>query len=471
MRNLLTGRQTFYFLGIGGVGMSALAKLAQHLGHAVRGSDARASVYTHMLTARGVAVDHGHHHDVPDATTCVVYSTAISSSNGQLAQARARGIPCVHRAVLLADFLNDATAVGITGTHGKTTTTLFTFELARAAGWEPTCLLGGMGGAGHDNFYPGRLDHVVAEVDESDRSLLAVTPSVSVLTNLEEEHVDTYPDLDVARGTVRAYLDGTRPPGAVVYWQDDPVLEELVRSYRGRSVAFGFSDRADVQAANLDIQLKGTTFDLRVGPAWFHKVFLPVAGRHNVQNLLAAVTALEALGLDLARGLAAVAGLATPARRLELLYRDCERLIVSDYAHHPTEVRAALESLRLFKLPLTLVFQPHRFSRLARFWPGFADQLSRADRVVVTDVYGAGEPRPVDHDCLVLAHAISQRGCRDVQFVPRHELEQYLLRQGWTGVVAFLGAGDIADIAHAVVGGWSERGERHADSASASVEA
>jgi UDP-N-acetylmuramate--alanine ligase len=301
--------------------------------------------------------------------------------------------------------------------------------------------------------------------------LLRVTPSISVLTNLEEEHVDTYPDFEIARLTVRTYLEGTRPQGAVVYWQDDPVLDDLVRSERSRAIAFGFSDRADVQAVNLDPRLAGTTFDLRVGPAWFHKVFLPVPGRHNVQNLLAAVAALVGLSLDVRLGLDAVGGLATPARRLELLYRGGERLVVSDYAHHPTEVRAAVDSLRLFHLPLTLVFQPHRFSRFAHFWPRFADVLSGADRVVVTDVYGAGEPRPQDHDCRVLTHAISEHGCRNVHFVPRAELEHFLTEQRWTGVVAFLGAGDIADVAHGVAKEWSGRGDLHADSPSASVEA
>ncbi len=435
-----------HFIGIGGAGMSAIAKVLLERGVEVSGSDLKSSTVVIQLEAMGASVQVGHDPSHVDGADVVIVSTAIRPSNPELLSAEERGIPVLSRGQALADVLSDRRSIIVAGTHGKTTTTSMIVTVLTTAGLDPTYLIGaGLNDAG-TNARSGTGELAVAESDESDGSFLLLKPSIAVITNIEQDHVDHWASMDELREAFRSFISCTDENGSIVVPCADPDLVKIAAEADRRTVCFG---QGGVEAQKITPSGAAMTFDLVNGDDRA-PVTLNVPGQHNVANALAAAAACLEAGVsldDIAVGLGSYNGV---ERRFQLRGRAGGVTIIDDYAHHPTEVKATLAAARAGDWGrLVAVFQPHRYSRTAAFAPEFGESFLDADRVVVTDVYGAGEEVVPG----VSGKLISDAVCailpgRPVAYLPhRAELVSYLksaLRPG--DAVLTMGAGDVTSL-------------------------
>lgn len=435
-----------HFVGIGGAGMSAIAKVLIEQGRAVTGSDLKRSPTTVRLEAAGAHVTIGHRADVVEGAGIVVYSAAIRPDNPELVRAGELGIETIGRGVALAELLATTRSIVVAGTHGKTTTTSMIVAILDAVGADPTYLVGGGLNDAGTNAAAGSGELTVAESDESDGSFLLLEPHVAVVTNVEVEHVDHWPSREDLEAAFAQFMRGVAPDGALVLPTQDRVLA-LAEGTGARLVTFGHG--GDVAAEEVELGSDATRFSLTANRDRA-SVTLKVPGEHNVANALAAAGAGVAIGLalgDVATGLAAFSGV---ERRWQLKGTARGVTLIDDYAHHPTEVRATLATARGGPWRrIVAVFQPHRYSRTAAFVEEFGSAFEPADRVVVTDVYGAGEePVPGVTGKLVADAACRRLPGRPVAYLPhRIELLAYLESSSRPGdLLLTLGAGDISAI-------------------------
>ena len=443
-----------HFVGIGGAGMSAIAKVLLERGFEVSGSDLKRSRAATMLEAMGVAVHIGHEASLVDGADVVVISTAIPPRNLELVRARESGIEVMTRGAALAALLNDLRSIVVAGTHGKTTTTSMIVSVMHAEGRDPTYLVGGGLNDVGTNARHGRDELAVVESDESDGSFLLLTPHVAVVTNIEADHLDHWGSFDAIADGFLSWLGAVDRGGAVVVPHDDEVLGRYASSAGVSRVTFG--PGGDVEARNVEPEASGMSFTL-VNGDFTAPVALRVPGRHNVVNALAAAAACLQVGLSvesIARGLGEYRGV---ERRFQIRGEFDGVTIIDDYAHHPTEVRATLEAARggPYKR-VVAVFQPHRYSRTQALHGDFGASFDNADRIVITDVYGAGE-QPVPG---VTGKLISDAVCahlpgRSVAYLPHHgELVAYLRASSRPGdALLTLGAGDISALGEELLRG------------------
>lgn len=432
---------TVHFIGIGGAGMSAIAKVMLERGVPVSGSDLKRSRAASMLEAMGAVVRIGHDAANVSGATQVVVSTAIPPTNPELVAARDAGTRVLSRGQALAEVLAGGRSVVVAGTHGKTTTTSMIVTILRASGVDPTYLVGaGLNDVG-TNARSGRGELAVAESDESDGSFLLLEPSISVVTNVEPDHLDHWGSYEAMRAGFRAFLERTTemavlPVGEVALGDG---LDEAVRV-----VTFGAG--GDVWVEDETGPAEGARFTLCTG-ADRVEVRMNVRGRHNVWNALAAAAACIQLEVpldEIAAGLGRFRGV---ERRFQLRGEAGGVTVIDDYAHHPTEVAATLEAARPGPWRRVIaVFQPHRYSRTAALHVDFGAAFADADRIVVTEVYGAGEQAVPGVSGKLVADAICERNPgRSVAFLPhREDVVSYLrvsVRPG--DAVLTLGAGDI----------------------------
>lgn len=436
-----------HFVGIGGAGMSAIAKVLLERGVLVSGSDLKPSRAAAMLEAMGANVHIGHDASLIDENQTVVVSSAIPSTNQELRRAHELSVDVLARGEALAALLDGYRSIVVAGTHGKTTTTSMITTILRVAGHDPTYLIGGGLNDAGTNAKFGSSEFVVAESDESDASFLLLAPHIGIVTNVELDHVDRWRSVDELYDAFRVFVEKIESDGSVVVPTTDARLGDLARASGRRVVTF--EDDGDVRAEDLVLGAHGTRFRIAAtgGRA---DVGLRVPGRHNVSNALAAATAcLEAgLGLtDIAAGLSAYRGV---ERRFQLRGRSDGVTVIDDYAHHPTEIRATLAAARPGPWErIVAVFQPHRYSRTAALASGFGASFDDADRVVVTEVYGAGEqPVPGVTGKLISDAVCSHIPGRPVAYLPhRADLIAYLTSLTRPGdVVLTMGAGDITTV-------------------------
>lgn len=434
-----------HFIGIGGAGMSAIAKVLIERHIPVSGSDLKRSQAATVLEAMGATVDIGHDAAAVRGAGVVVVSSAIRPSNPELIAAQEAALPILTRGEALAALLAEHRSIVVAGTHGKTTTTSMIVAILRAAAVDPTYLVGaGLNDSG-TNARSGSSDLAVAESDESDGSFLLLEPSIGVVTNVEEDHVDHWSSLEDLRSAFDRFIALTRE--AVVLPSTDDALVGSARAAGRRIITFG--PDGEVHANDVVASGTGSTFVVRVGERE-ERVRLRVPGEHNVLNALAAAAACVAVGVDLtdvARGLARYSGV---ERRFQLRGEVAGISVIDDYAHHPTEVRATLAAASSGPWGrIVAVFQPHRYSRTSAFAKAFGASFDHADRVVLTDVYGAGEePVPGVTGKLIADAVCSALPGRPVAYLPhRDELVAYLqssLRRG--DAVLTMGAGDVTSL-------------------------
>jgi len=439
--------QHVHFVGIGGSGMSGIAELLRNLGYTVSGSDLKLSPVTGHLHALGVTVFEGHAAQNVDGAHVVVTSTAVRASNPEVAEARRRGVPVIPRAEMLAELMRLKYGVAIAGSHGKTTTTSMVALVLDRGGLDPTLVVGGRLGVLGSGARLGKGDFLVAEADESDRSFLKLTPTVAVVTNIDREHLDAYRDLADIQETFLGFVNKVPFYGCAVLCLDDPPVRAILPRVERRVVTYGLSQQASVSARDLELRPTESSYTATLADKPLGTVTLSVPGAHNVTNSLAAV----AVGLELElpfeaiqQGLASFTGV---DRRFQVRGEAGGVLVIDDYGHHPTEIRATLETLRRRAgARRTLVlFQPHRYTRTQALWEDFCHAFGEADVLRLVDVYPASEDPIEGVSSEALARAIAEHGHPDVAWVgDLRAAGERLAREVVPGdVVLTLGAGSV----------------------------
>ena len=429
-----------HFVGIGGVGMSGIAEVLLNLGYKVQGSDLKESEITRRLKAAGARIGYGHRAANAAGADVVVVSSAVTPDNPELALARRRGVPVIPRAEMLAELAKMKRTVTVSGSHGKTTTTSMVSLALRAAGADPTMIIGGQLKNIGGNARLGLGDYLVAEADESDGSFVRLSPLVGVVTNIDNDHLDHYKTMDNLKAAFRQHLDRLPFYGAAVLCVDDANVAELARTFDRAAVTYGIR-RGDWQAKSLELSEAGSRFELFYLGRRQASAKLRVSGRHNVLNAVAAVATGAFLGFNLKRLLAGLASFEGVGRRLERLGEAKGVRFVDDYGHHPTEVRATLAAVRLWKpRRLVAVFQPHRFSRTMLLHREFGPAFKDADRVYVTDIYAAGEKPIKGVTSRLVIDSITKAGIEARPFAGSLDAVRDL-RPG--DVVLTVGAGDV----------------------------
>lgn len=445
-----------HFIGIGGYGMSGLALWAKHLGYTVTGSDMTSSTRTERLKSHGIPVYMGQRAEqVGDADT-VVYTTDVPEHNPERRRAQELGIPLLHRSQLLARLLESFTTVTVSGTHGKTTTTTMIGIILKEAGWDPTVLIGGESEYFQGNFHAGQSRFAVVEADESDGSFLRFPAHIAVATNVEAEHLEHY-DGDFAKllAAFQTYLNRVPPDGLAVVSLDSPALATLLPELNVSAQSFGLSALSQVGATEIDCRPEGTGFTLVVEGQAVCRVILPVPGLHNVHNALGAMAAARHLGVDWSLSARILAQFQNANRRFQRLFHDNDILVVDDYAHHPTEIRATIKAARqVTSGRIRVLFQPQRYTRTKNLWREFLEAFDEADDVWITEIYSPpGEPPIEGIEGRRLAQEIARRLNRPVHFASDMlEVADSMDRSLTPGdTFITMGAGNVYQVSHALV--------------------
>jgi len=437
----------YHFIGVGGIGMSGLAELLVRQGCRVSGSDLAANAQTRRLQDLGVKFSLGHRPEHLGDARVVVYSTAVKPDNPEFAAAQARGLEMLRRGEMLARLMDGHYQISITGAHGKTSTTAMTAAILRAAGLDPTVMVGAVWDDLGSNAVLGRGEYFVAESDESDASFALLTPQVTVITNIDKEHLDYYRDLDHIRETFENYLTGLPPESLVVAWADDPHLAPVLRGLPHKALYSLEPGRGDFWATHLATRGLGMSFRLFRRGRYLGTMNLPLAGEHYVLNALAACAVAHSLGLPLGAWRRGLMELGQIHRRCQVKGDLRGILVLDDYGHHPAEIATTISGLAQ-AFPgrrLVVAFQPHRYSRTRALLPEFFPVFKDADLVYVTEIYSAGEP-PVDGLSGSSIHqGVQDMGHSAVHFVEEREALADIIRENLqTGdIVLTLGAGDI----------------------------
>jgi UDP-N-acetylmuramate--alanine ligase len=438
-----------HFVGIGGIGMSGIAEILLDQGFQVSGSDRSASDNTERMAALGATVHIGHDGvNVGPDVDVLVYSSAVGPENPEIAVARERKIPVVRRAEMLAEVMRLKYGIGIAGTHGKTTTTSMVSLVLIEGQVDPTVIVGGrLHGLAGSNARLGKGEFIVVEADEFDRSFLSLTPTIAVLTTLETDHLDCYRDLEDIKSAFIQFAQKVPFYGFVVLCLDEPALQEIMPKLRKKIVTYGLNGQADLQGVDLVHRQNRTTFTVLYHGTELGPVELQIPGKHNVQNALAAI----AVGLELRIPFAAIkAGI----EKFTGVFRRWEVkaelpggiMVVDDYAHHPTEIRATLAGAKSgWRRRVVCVFQPHLYSRTRDFYDEFGRAFFNADVLVMTDVYPAREEPIQGVSGELIVNAAREFGHKQVHYVPdKKDVPAFLRTIAQNGdLIITMGAGDI----------------------------
>ncbi|MCE5191744.1 MAG: UDP-N-acetylmuramate--L-alanine ligase [Actinomycetia bacterium] len=445
-----------HFIGVGGAGMSGIARVLHERGVVVTGSDLKDSRYARSLAEAGVKVTIGHSAENLGDPEVVVVSSAIQESNPELAEARRRGIDVWPRAKMLAHVGRGSLTLAVAGTHGKTTTSSMLATTLAGMGLDPTFLIGGELNDIGANARRGSGDYYVVEADESDGSFLYLDSHLAIVTNIEADHLDHYSGIDDVVATFGTFIGNIAEEGAAVVCADDERLPTLAREHaRGRVVTYGSVTTADVRCDSLLRDGAGHRFEVCLPDGSRHAARIGVPGVHMVLNATGVLAAIWALGLDVASAIEPLAAFTGVHRRFETVGVIDGVTVVDDYAHHPTEVKATLAAAKSSGFGrVWVVFQPHRYSRTAALGDDFGEAFSDADRVVLMDVYSAGEaPIPGVSGKTVLDALLVERPRADVAYFPhRGDVAGYLGSRVRSGdLVMTMGAGDVTALAGELV--------------------
>lgn len=437
-----------HFIGIGGAGMSGIAKVLLEMGFSVSGSDLKASRYALSLEDFGAKITIGHNAENIDSPDVVVISSAIPERNVELARARELGIPVLARAEMLAQLARRKTAVAVAGTHGKTTTTSMISFILQQSGNDPTYLIGGELNDIGSNARYGSGKHCVIEADESDGSLMHLNPQVAVVTNIDADHLDYYGSFEAVETIFSDWLTKLPEDGFAVVLGDGSNVQELAAETGKQLITFGLGEDNDFYARELKFDPFGSRFHIySASQGLIGELILKVPGTHNVLNALAASAFCLSAGIEIDQIAAALIKFTGVKRRFQLIGKACDVAVVDDYAHHPTEVRATLRAARLGDWKrIVCVFQPHRYSRTKFLVREFGLAFVDADLTVMTDIYSAGEePMPGVTGKLIVDAVLEDNPQKNITYLPKKmDIRDYLMavvREG--DLVLTMGAGDI----------------------------
>ena len=451
---------TLHFVGIGGIGMSGIAEILRNLGYRVQGSDISENTNVQRLRALGVTVMIGHRAENVEDAQVVVVSSAIKADNPEMLAARARFVPIVRRAEMLAELMRLKWSIAVGGTHGKTTTTSLVAAMLDAGDLDPTVINGGIINAYGTNARLGAGDWMVVEADESDGSFTKLPATIALVTNVDPEHLDFYGSVEALHEAFETFVENIPFYGFAVLCLDHPVVQTLIGRIEDRRIlTYGFSPQADVRAVNLRPEASATVFDVLVADRTTREereiagLKLPMLGQHNVQNALAAVAVADEMGLSegaIRKGLGDFGGV---KRRFTKTGEAGGITVIDDYGHHPVEISAVLMAARQGTSGKVIaVMQPHRYSRLADLFEEFCLCFNDADEVLIADVYAAGEEPIEGADRDHLVKGLQARGHRHARALEDPEgLADAILETAEAGdLVVCLGAGTVTAWANAL---------------------
>jgi UDP-N-acetylmuramate--alanine ligase len=446
-----------HFIGIGGVGMSGIAEVFHNLDYVISGSDIAESAMVKHLRGLGIKIHIGHQQENIDNVHVVVISTAIDEENEEIIAAKAKRIPIVRRAEMLAELMRFRRGIAVAGTHGKTTTTSLVASVLSQGSIDPTYVIGGKLNSSASHAKLGLSDYLVAEADESDASFLYLQPMMSIVTNIDQDHLSTYEgDFERLKQTFIAFLHHLPFYGLAILCIDDPVVREVMDDIARPILTYGESEDADVRITKIVARGAKTEFSVMLPNAEATlDIVLNLTGRHNVLNATAAISVAYELAVDndsIATALAEFAGIGRRFQISEDVEVEAGKVMhVDDYGHHPNEIKATVEGIRAAwpEKRLAVAFQPHRYSRTRDLFEDFSQVLSEVDQLILLDVYPAGEKHIKDADGRSLARSIRGRGKVDPVFVEElenlDEVVETVLQDG--DIFLTLGAGSI--------GAWS----------------
>ena len=384
-----------HFIGIGGIGVSGLAEYFLRSGVKVTGSDMSETAITKRLESLGAVINIGHsENNIEEDTDLVVYSSAIKMSNPEMSKAAGLGIRTLRRAEMLGEIVNGKFLIAVAGTHGKTTTTAMVGKLLTDAGLDPLIFVGGSvdifeGGA--SRF--GKGEYAVVEADEYDRSFLTLKPDIAIITNVDEDHLDIYNDLNDIKNTFKQFAENSKPNARVVFCGDDVNILSFASEVKREEISYGFHFNNSLKITGYKVDSGILNFSIENGTASYENIALNMAGRHNVLNSTACFAVAKLINIPFDVYKKSIDSFRTVSRRLELKYSEHTIKVYDDYAHHPKEIESSLRGLKEISGTgrLIAVFQPHLFSRTKDFYREFAEKLSIADKVILMDIYPARE--------------------------------------------------------------------------------
>lgn len=439
--------QHVHFIGIGGYGMSAIAKVMLEMGFKVSGSDVAHQELIEKLIAQGATIYLGHKEEQVQGADLVVYSTALAKDNIEIQRAEQLEIPVIHRSEMLARLMNEKKGIAVAGAHGKTTTSSMISLVMHLNHQEPTYIIGGEIMNLGSNAKAGKGEYVIAEADESDGSFLQYTPNIAVVTNIEADHLENYDgDFNKLKLAYAQFLSQVKDEGKAVVCLDDPYLKELLPQLKSKVVTYGIEENADYRAVDIQLGDRTVTFHVLHLNATIGKITLSIPGKHNVYNALATlITCLEA-DLTFAQVASAITEFNGAKRRYQVLGDVDGILVVDDYAHHPTEIEATIAASKASGKKIIAVFQPQRYTRTYYLFEQFSRAFAEADEVIITDIYSpAGEKQIEGINSAKLVELIRINSNPRVTYFPsKEEVQAYLANHVQSGdLVLTMGAGDI----------------------------
>ena len=440
-------KEKFHFIGIGGIGMSGIAKIMLEHGYQITGSDVKNSALIEALREAGAKIYIGHDaKNIADDVDAVVYSTAVFPENAEMLYAAKKGIKIYKRAEMLAFLMRNQISIGVAGSHGKTTTSGMISLLLEECGLDPTIIIGGTLPQIGSNAKGGHGKYLVAEADESDGTFLLLFPQIAVVTNIEEDHMDHYKSLEEIKDAFAQYIKQVPPSGAVIINTDCPNNREIIAQTPAKYITYALDESADYTACGIQFTENGSLSKIYYKGEYVGELTLQVPGRHNVCNALAAIAVGRLCGLDFQEIAQALQNFRGTGRRFELLGKVNGITVIDDYAHHPTEIKATVEAARnMHKGRLIAVFQPHRYSRTQSMKSEFAQSFTNCDLTFIAQIYEAFE-KPIEgvSSRLIVAEAI-KAGNNSVSYGgTKEEICRTLSEIVHEGdMVLIMGAGDI----------------------------
>ncbi len=447
MTRVFGGFTHIHFVGIGGIGMSGIAEVLKNMGFVVSGSDIASNSNTERLKSMGVNIYLGHNADNINNVDVIVYTSAAAKDNPEIIAAKENHIPVISRGEMLAELMRLKYAVAVAGSHGKTTTTSMMAEIVKEAKLDPTILIGGKLNSIGNNAALGKSNIMVAEADESDRSFLMLYPSIAVITNIDYEHMENYRDFDDVKSSFASFANKVPFYGCCVLCIDNDNVADIIPRIEKRMITYGTKAQADIRAINIIKQGFGVSFDVVHNDIILGNLSLKLPGDHIVLNALAATAAALEMSIPFSVISSALSRFDGVQRRMSKRFENDNFIVLDDYGHHPTEIAATLKAIResMPNRKITVIFEPHRYSRTKSLIGEFAKCFMDADKLFITDIYAASESPIEGITSERLIKEIKNYGFRDITYLPKwNDFFNYFedINEGENVIITF-GAGSI----------------------------
>ena len=450
----MTGNNNrIHFIGIGGTGMSGIAKILMNMGYTVSGSDLKVSEALIRLQDAGAQVFIGHHVSNVEGADTVVVSSAIPKSNPEYVKAIESNIPVVHRADMLSLLMSPKKGIAVSGAHGKTTTTSMISLIMEKNGFDPTVIIGGELNDIGGNATLGKGEYLVAEADESDGSFMKLNPYIAVITNIENDHMDYYKDMDTMKKAFKTFAGNVKKDGFIILGNDNKYIREMIKDIDKEYYTFGMDYPSDFMPKNIRMDGLITRFDIYFREKLLGEMQLNVPGLHNIFNATAAVAVGNRIGISVEGMIEAIKTFQGVQRRFQVIGDVGGIKVIDDYAHHPTEIRATLRAARSCNpRKIYAIFQPHRYTRTQLLAKEFGTAFVDADEVIITSIYSAGEKTINGVSSALIIDSVQKNGKKVVFIEKKEDIADYIVNEVIPGdYILTIGAGDISDTAYSIV--------------------